>query len=94
MKINKKMADKVAEFEKAQAKADELYEEIRDYFMNELEAEDFGVPFITDKPKGYCQNDQGDEFCDQYCIYEDWYGGNYYHKIEGSSKWVGYSFGV
>lgn len=92
MKCKKEIADKVAKYEKLQKEADELYEEIKKYFEDELGAEGFGCPFITDKPQGDLQND--DEYCDQYQQGEDWYTGTYYHKIEGSSKYVGYSFDV
>lgn len=92
MKVPKTIADKVQKYQKLQQQADQLYKEIKEYFENELEADGFGTPFITDKPKGHLQND--DEYCDQYCIYEDWYQGTYYHQIEGSKKYVGYSFDV
>lgn len=92
MKCSKEIADKVREFQKHKAEAEKLYKEIKTYFENEHDAQGFGEPFITDKPKGKKQ--YGDEYCDQYCVYEDWYQGNYYHQIEGSKKYVGYSFDV
>lgn len=92
MKCSNEMAKKVAKYEKLQKQADELYEEIKEYFEEELGADGFGVPFITSRPTGDKQSN--DEYCDQRCIYEDWYEGTYYHKIEGSKKWVGYSFNV
>lgn len=90
MKCPKEIAKKVEEYQKKQAEVDKLYEEIQEYFEENLDAEGFQVPFITDKPTGDLQND--DEYCDQRNIAEDWYEGNYYHQIEGSDKYVGYSF--
>ena len=92
MKCSKEMAEKVAKYEKLQKQADELYKEIEKYFEEELGAEGFEVPFITNKPIGDKVND--DEYCDQHCIYEGWYQGTYYYKIDGSKKWVGYSFNI
>lgn len=93
MKCSNEIAKKVAKYEKLQKQADELYKEIKKYFVEELGADGFGVPFITNTPMGDEQTEDG-EYCDQHCIYEDWYEGTYYHKIEGSGKWVGYSFSV
>lgn len=92
MKCSKEIADKVAEYQRKQEEADKLYEEIEEYFVNKLNAEGFQVPFIVDEPTGNLQN--GDEYCDQRCVVEDWYTGNYYHQIEGSNKYVGYSYSL
>lgn len=92
MKCSKEIAEKVAKYEKAKAEAIKLHREIEDYFEKEHDAQGFGEPFLADKPKGGLQN--GDEYCDQYCLGEDWYSGTYYHQIEGSKKYVGYTFDV
>ena len=92
MKVPKTIADKVQKYQELKQQQEQLYKEIEEYFENELDAQGFGEPFITSKPKGHLQND--DEYCDQHCIYEDWYQGTYYHQIEGSKKYVGYSFDV
>ena len=92
MKVPKTIAGKVQKYQELKQQQEQLYKEIEEYFENELDAQGFGEPFITDKPKGHLQND--DEYCDQHCIYEDWYQGTYYHQIEGSKKYVGYSFDV
>ena len=57
MKCPKEIAKKVEEYQKKQAEADKLYEEIQEYFEENLDAEGFQVPFITDKPTGDLQND-------------------------------------
>ena len=92
MKVSKEIADKVRQFQKAKQEAEKLYEEIKEYFKNEHDAEGFCEPFITDKPKGQLLFE--DEYCDQHCVYEDWYEGTYYHQIEGSKEYVGYSFSI
>ncbi|WP_053358774.1 hypothetical protein [Clostridium sp. IODB-O3] len=92
MKCSKEIAKKVEEYQKHQEEADKLYEEISEYFTSKLDAEGFNVPFIADKPSGDLQND--DEYCDQRNPYEDYYEGEYYHQIEGSDKYVGYSYSM
>ena len=92
-KCKKEIADKVEQYQALRQQADNLYNEIQDYFFNELDADEwyFGEPFITDSPKGEYQ-DEG-EWCEQYQIGEDDYTGNYYHAVEGEeNKYVGYSF--
>lgn len=92
MKVPKEIANKVERYEAVQKEADSLYEEISHWFNENTCATDcyFGRPFIADKPTG---DDKGDdEYCDQHMLGEDWYSGNYYHKIEDSDKWVGYSY--
>lgn len=92
MKCSKEIAEKVKRYQKLKKEEENLYGEIRKYFEEEHDAQGFGEPFITDKPKGQLQFE--DEYCDQHCVYEDWYEGTYYHQIEGSRKYVGYSFSV
>jgi len=92
MKCSKEIADKVRKYQKTKAECEKLYKEIATYFETVHDAQGFGEPFIADKPTGHRQYD--DEYCEQHCIYEDWYQGYYYHQIEGSKKYVGYSFDV
>ena len=70
MKVSKEIAKKVERYQELQNEADRLYEEIETYFEEELDAEGFGVPFITNKPEGQRQND--DEYCNQITLGEDW----------------------
>ena len=93
MKCSKEMGKKVEEYQKYQEKADKLYDEIKEYFEENLGAEGFEIPYITDKPTGDLQR-SGDEYCDQRNPYEDCYEGDYYHQIEYSDKYVGYSFSI
>lgn len=92
MSVPKKIADKVELYEKLQSKADSLYEEIKAYFEQECDAEGFLIPFITDIPTGRRQNDG--EFCEQMTLGEDWYKGKYYFPIDGSNKYIGYTYEI
>lgn len=89
MKVTREIADKVREFQELKKRTDILYEEIEKYFVEETDAEGFGIPFITKEPTG---QKQSDEYCDQTYLGEDWYRGYYYHQIENSDEYVGYSF--
>lgn len=92
MKCSKEIAEKVERYQNLQNEANKLYEEIEKYFVEELDAEGFNMPFIADKPAGDLQN--GDEYCNQRNPYEDYYEGEYYHQIEGSDKYVGYNYSM
>lgn len=92
MKVSKEIAKKVERYQNLQSEADKLYEEIAGYFRKECDAEGFGTPFIADAPTGEEQCDG--EYCDQGTLGEDWYRGTYYHAIEGSDKYVGYSYEI
>lgn len=90
MKVSKEIAEKVKRYEKLKKESKKLLEEIRKYFEEELDAEGFIEPFITEEPTGDLQNE--DEYCDQAQVYEDSFEGNYYHMVEGSNKYIGYTF--
>ena len=90
MKVSKEISEKVKKYQELKEESERLLEDIRKYFVEELGAEGFVEPFISEKPTGDLQCE--DEFCDQYQVYEDCFKGNYYHKIEGSNKYVGYTF--
>lgn len=92
MKVSKEIAKKVERYQELQNEADKLYNEIKTYFEEELGAEGFDIPFIAEKPEGQRQNN--DEYCNQITLGEDWYSGEYYHQIEGSNIYVGYSFEI
>lgn len=93
MKVSKEIAEKVERYQAAQAEADTLLAEIKEYFEEETGADGFEVPFIAARPTGEMQLDE-DEYCDQVTLDEDWYRGKYYHKIEGSEKFVGYTYEI
>jgi len=92
LKVSKEIAKKVERYQNLQSEADKLYEEIVGYFEKECDAEGFGTPFIADVTAGEEQCDG--EYCDQETLGEDWYCGTYYHAIEGSDKYVGYSYEI
>lgn len=92
MKVPKEIADKVELYETLKKQANKLHGELKEYFENELDAEGFVEPFITDKPRGRPQN--GDEYCKQIQMGDDWFKGEYYRPVEDSDKYVGYSFDI
>lgn len=92
MKIPVSIAAKVAEYEEAQKKADQLFAELQLWFNEHADdCVDRGSPYITDTPTGDPQGDG--EYCDQIQIGEDWYQGTYYYPIEDSDKYVAYPYG-
>lgn len=92
MKVSRKIADKVIRYQELQSEADELYQELKDYFKDELGCEGFCDLFITGEPQGEEQTDG--EFCDQTTIGEDWHKGVYYYPIENSDSYVGCSYEI
>lgn len=88
MKVSKEISDKVERYQELQLQADNLYEELKQYFEDEQGLEGFCAPFIAEKPQGIRQTADG-EFCDQIILGEDWYRGEYYYPIENSNKYVG-----
>lgn len=92
MKIPMEIADKVELYQRLSKQAEALHKEVVNWLVDETDAEGIGEIYITDRPTGRLQSD--DEYCDQTCHGEDWYTGNYYHQIEGSNKYVGYSFDI
>lgn len=92
MKVTREIADKVIRYQELQSKADELYQELNNYFKDELGCEGFYDPFITDEPQG--EEQTGGEFCDQTTIGEGWYKGVYYYPIENSDSYVGCSYEI
>lgn len=92
MKVPKEIADKVELYETLQKQANKLHGELEEYFENELDAEGFVEPFITDKPRGRLQNE--DEYCYQIILGEDWFEGEHYYPVENSGKYVGYNFDI
>lgn len=53
---------------------------------------DFESMKIVDKPRGEAQGDG--EYCEQFCLGEDWYRGTYFIKIENEDKWLAIGFEV
>ena len=90
MKVPKEIADKV-EIYKAGQKA---FCEIVAWLKENTDADgvDIDEVFIVDEPTGNEQNDG--EYCDQYSVgwCEDSFVGNYYHPIEDSPLYLGYSY--
>lgn len=89
MKVPKEIADKVKIYQEGQKAFEEVVEWLRATTDDYVFIEDV---FIVDEPTGDEQNDG--EYCDQYAVgcCEDSYAGNYYHPIEGSPQYLGYSY--
>lgn len=89
MKIPKEIADKVKIYQEGQKAFEEVVEWIKE---NTGEGVYICDLFIVDEPTGSEQNDG--EYCDQHSVgwCEDSFAGHYYHPIEGSPQYLGYSF--
>ncbi|MDE5820673.1 MAG: hypothetical protein K2N41_04465 [Lachnospiraceae bacterium] len=93
MKVSKKIAKKVKQYQKLKSQADKLFEELEAYFIGEQGLEGFEDAFIADKPEGSKQTKDG-EYCDQITLGEDWYRGTYYYPIKDSKKYVGCEYQI
>ena len=93
MKIPKEYAEKVKRYIELKEECGKLFAEVANW-LNEVVGDeaDIGDIFITAEPLGEPQDDDT-EYCCQYTGYcaDDYYG-TYYHKIEGSEEYVGYSY--
>lgn len=89
MKVPKEIADKVKAYQEGQKALEEVIEWLRANTDDDVFIEDI---FIVDEPTGHEQNDG--EYCDQHAVgwCGDSYEGNYYHPIEGSPQYLGYSY--
>lgn len=94
MQIPKEIAEKVSEYQTLQQKSKKLWDEVVEW-LNEWGADGVDIEdiYISEKPTGTKQYDDG-EWCEQhpYGCCEDSFYGEYYHKIEGSDKYVGYHY--
>ena len=89
MKVPKEIAEKVNAYREGQKAFQEVVAWLLENTGNDVFIEDL---FIVDEPTGREQNDG--EYCDQHSVgwCEDSFAGNYYHPIEGSPQYLGYSF--
>ena len=94
MKIPKEYGEKVKRYVDLCKESKKLFGEVVEW-LNEYGSAD-GVYindlFISNEPCGELQCD--DEYCDQWRQgwAEDAFCGTYYHQIEGSDEYVGYSY--
>lgn len=94
MKIPKEIADKVKCYMEHDKIAKKNYSEVCKWLKDNTCADGVDIEdmFITDKPSGTKQDDES-EYCQQWNGYcEDDYHGNYYHQIEESNEYVGYTY--
>ena len=91
MRVPKEIADKVEIYQAGQKAFTEVVEWLRE--NTEADAVNINDLFIADNPTGRKQIEDG-EYCEQhsygYC--EDSFYGNYYHAIDGTTKYLGYSY--
>lgn len=89
MKVPKEIADKAKIYQEGKKAFEEVIDWLKENTDDGVFIEDI---FITDEPTGHEQNDG--EYCDQYEVgcCGDSFAGNYYHPIEGSTQYLGYSF--
>lgn len=94
MKVPQEIADKVKVFNEAMEVADKAYDEVTAWLRANTGADCVSIEdlFITNTPTGTEQNDG--EYCDQTAVgwSGDSFSGCYYHPIEGSDKYLGYSY--
>ena len=89
-KIPKQIVDMIEERNK-------LNKEIKEWCEENLDMDGMDSKYadITNHYKG---NEQGTEdckeWCDQRCIYEDWYSGHYYWETEYEGKYLHMDFEV
>lgn len=95
MKVPKNIAEIAERYAALRKEADRIEKEMGACRKAFIEWEgDTGVYvgdlFISDEPSGEEQNDG--EYCDQWCNGEDWYTGTYCYPIEGSDKYLAYTY--
>lgn len=87
MKISKGIAAKAARYHKLKSEADNMYEELAEWFENNMDSgvcwNDF---YIVDKPKGDPQG--SGEYCWQVMEFEDSGHGTYYWPIKNSKQYL------
>lgn len=95
MKAPKNIVECVERYEKLKTELEKIEKEMYECkeTFKEWEGDTdvyIGDLFIADEP---CGDGQGEgEYCDQWCHGEDWYTGTYYYPIEGSDKYVAYTY--
>ena len=93
MKIPREIAEKVKRYIELSDESQKLYRDVVKWLNENTGADAVYITslFITQEPTGRLQD--GDEYCEQWSGFlEDDYAGNYYHQIEGTNEYVGYSY--
>ena len=92
MLVLKEIAEKAKEYDEVSKRANDLFEELEEYFNENAETEDLRLDsfFVADEPVGIKQQDGG--YCNQTHHREDHYTGTYYNPIEDSKKYVAYTY--
>lgn len=94
MKVPKEIAEKARAYQEAMKVANKAYEEVTEWLNENTDADGVYIDdlFVTDTPTGKEQYDG--EYCDQHSTgwSGDSFAGKYYHPIEGSDLYLGYSY--
>lgn len=94
MKIPKEYGEKARRYAELKKESETLFKEVADWLKENTEADAVYINdlFVTREPTGHLQED--DEYCDQWCQgwAEDAFAGRYYHQIEGTDEYVGYTY--
>lgn len=94
MNIPKEIADKVQAYHDAREIADKAYEEVTEWLNKNADTDNvyIGDLCVVDEPQG---EEQGNgEYCSQqsYGWSEDIFSGTYFLPIEGSNKFLAYTY--
>lgn len=94
MNVPKEIADRAKIYEEAQKIATEAFKDVAAWLRENTGADGVFIEdlFVTNEPAG---DDQGEgEFCDQWSVgyCGDSFEGKYYHPVEGSDLYLGYSY--
>ena len=94
MNIPKEIAEQAKIYQEYHRIVDEAFEKVCRWLAENTDADGVCINdiFVTAEPTG---EEQGEgEYCDQYSVgwCEDSFAGKYYHPIEGSDKYLGYSY--
>lgn len=93
MKIPQDVAAKVKRYVEVSSEANKLFKEVVEWLNENTGADAVYVESLFIAKTAYGKLQEEDEYCDQCRGYiEDDYYGNYYHQIEGSDEYVGYSY--
>lgn len=94
MNVPKEIADLAKTYEEAMETANKAYETVVGWLKENTAADGVYITglFVTDDPDGEPQGDG--EYCNQFAVgyCGDSFEGNYYHPIEGSDLYLGYSY--
>ena len=91
MKIPKEIVKKIRQ-------ANEINNEICKWIDENLDCEGMDLSRffwdIVPEPQGIAQDNNGEEYCNQSILGEDWFIGEYYWQLEGESNYLQVDFEI